>query len=444
MESDERSGPLARDTIAAIATPPGRGGIGVVRLSGPRVPEIAQSVLGRLPRPRRASVATFRNARGERVDEGIALYFPAPNSYTGEAVLELHGHGGPMVLQALLEACVDHGARLAEPGEFTRRAFLEGKLDLAQAEAVADLIDAASREAARSALRSLSGEFSDAVLSVVAGVTELRALVEAMLDFPEEDVDAIHGKDADARLSRLRQQLDHLLSRSRQGRLLASGIHVVIAGRPNVGKSSLLNRLSGTERAIVTPVAGTTRDALREPLEIRGVPIVLVDTAGLHASQDAIERMGMQRTRDELARADVVLVVVDASGDRSAPDGLPEGAARIDVYNKVDLVGAFAPPAGAVAVSARSGVGLDELKEAIVRAAGWQHTGETAFLARERHLRALEAARGHLEAAAGQRADWEFFAEELRLAQQALGAITGEVSADELLGEIFARFCIGK
>jgi tRNA modification GTPase len=444
MESDERAGPLARDTIAAIATPPGRGGIGVVRLSGPRVPQIAQSVLGQLPPPRLASVAAFRNARGERVDEGLALYFPAPNSYTGEAVLELHGHGGPMVQQALLEACLDRGARLAEPGEFTRRAFLEGKLDLAQAEAVADLIDAASREAARSALRSLSGEFSDAVLSVVAGVTELRALIEAMLDFPEEDVDAVHRQDADARLTRLRQQLEHLLSQSRQGRLLASGIHVVIAGRPNVGKSSLLNRLAGTERAIVTPVAGTTRDALREPLEIRGVPIVLVDTAGLHASPDTIERMGMQRTREELARADVVLAVVDAAGDRSPPEDLPEGAARVDVYNKMDLVAAFTPPAGAVAVSAHSGLGLDDLKEAIVRAAGWQHTGETAFLARERHLRALEAARGHLEAAGGQRADWEFFAEELRLAQRALGTITGEVSADDLLGEIFSRFCIGK
>jgi tRNA modification GTPase len=444
MGNDERAGPLARDTIAAIATPPGRGGIGVVRLSGPRVPQIAQSVLGQLPPPRLASVAAFRNARGERVDEGLALYFPAPNSYTGEAVLELHGHGGPMVQQALLEACLDHGARLAEPGEFTRRAFLEGKLDLAQAEAVADLIDAASREAARSALRSLSGEFSDAVLSVVGGLTELRALIEAMLDFPEEEVDAVHRQDADARLAQLRQQLEHLLSQSRQGRLLASGIHVVIAGRPNVGKSSLLNRLSGTERAIVTPVAGTTRDALREPLEIRGVPIVLVDTAGLHASPDTIERMGMQRTREELARADVVLAVVDASGDRSPPEDLPEGAARVDVYNKMDLVAAFTPPAGAVAVSARSGLGLDELKEAIVRAAGWQHTGETAFLARERHLRALEAARRHLQSAAKQRADWEFFAEELRLAQRALGTITGEVSADDLLGEIFARFCIGK
>ncbi|HWA37331.1 MAG TPA: tRNA uridine-5-carboxymethylaminomethyl(34) synthesis GTPase MnmE [Burkholderiales bacterium] len=443
MENDERAAPLARDTIAAIATPPGRGGIGVVRVSGPRVPEIARSLLGGLPRPRLASVSEFRNRRGEVVDEGLALYFPAPNSYTGEAVLELHGHGGPMVLQQVLEACLDEGARLAEPGEFTRRAFLEGKLDLAQAEAVADLIDAASREAARSALRSLSGEFSAAVKGLVVGVTELRALIEAMLDFPEEEVDAVYRRDADARLRLLRQQLDRLLAQSQQGRLLASGIHVVIAGRPNVGKSSLLNRIAGIDRAIVTPVAGTTRDALREPMEIRGVPITLVDTAGLHASPDVIERMGMQRTRHELAQADVVLAVVDASGDRNLPEDLPAGTVRIEVCNKVDLVADFVPPEGAIAVSARSGQGIEALKDAIVGAAGWQQTGETAFLARTRHLRALEAAAGHLEAAT-RAAGWEFFAEELRLAQVALSSITGEVSADDLLGEIFARFCIGK
>jgi tRNA modification GTPase len=282
------------------------------------------------------------------------------------------------------------------------------------------------------------------VRAVVGALTELRALTEAMLDFPEEDVDGVHREDADRRLAAVARDLRGLLDRGRQGRLLASGIHVVIAGRPNVGKSSLLNRLAGSDRAIVTPVAGTTRDALREPLVIEGVPIVLVDTAGLHASADAIERMGMQRTRDELAKADVVLVVIDAAGDRATPEDLPPGATRIDVYNKVDLVPGFAAPPGGIALSAITGQGMDVLRGAIVRAAGWEHTGETAFLARERHLRALEAARRHLDEAGRQVGRWEFFAEELRLAQADLASITGEVSADDLLGEIFARFCIGK
>lgn len=442
MGSDERPR-VARDTIAAVATPPGRGGIGVVRVSGPGVPEIGAALVGKLPPPRIATFAVFRDARGERLDEGIALYFPAPHSFTGEAVLELQGHGGPVVMQALLAACLDQGARVAEPGEFTRRAYLEGKLDLTQAEAVADLIDAASREAARSALRSLSGEFSDAVRALVTALTELRALTEAMLDFPEEELDALHAADAMARLGEVRGSLDRILARSRQGQLLASGIHVVIAGRPNVGKSSLLNRIAGEERAIVTPIAGTTRDALREPLEIEGVPIVIVDTAGLHASPDAIERIGMQRTRDELARADVVMVVFDASAPE-APEGLPDGVATVEVYNKVDLVPGFRVPESAVAVSAKTGAGLDGLRRRIVKAGGWTGTGESVFLARERHLRALERSVRHLGAAAGQPSRWEFFAEELRLAQEALGTITGEVSADNLLGEIFSRFCIGK
>jgi tRNA modification GTPase len=444
MGSDERSAAhhLARDTIAAIATPPGRGAIGVVRVSGALAAAIAKAVLGGTPEPRRAVFGSFIDARGERIDQGIALYFPAPHSFTGEPVLELQGHGGPIVMQALLAACLDAGARIAEPGEFTRRAFLEGKLDLAQAEAVADLIDAGSREAARSALRSLSGEFSGAVHRLVASLTELRALTEAMLDFPEEEVDPVHAADAALRLDGIRASLAELLSRSRQGRLLASGIHVVITGRPNVGKSSLLNRLAGEERAIVTPVAGTTRDALREPLEIAGIPIVLVDTAGLHASPDEIERIGMERTRDELARADVVLAVVDASAPL-APESIPPQAACVDVYNKIDLVPGFRAPAGTLAVSAKTAAGLDALRDAIVRAAGWTG-GESVYLARERHLRALEAAKAHLEAARTDLSRWEFFAEELRLAQSHLSGITGEVSADDLLGEIFARFCIGK
>lgn len=427
---------LARDTIAAIATPPGRGGIGIVRLSGPRVGAIAAKILGRLPEPRRAVHAKFLD-----IDAGIALYFAAPHSYTGEDILELQGHGGPVVLQALLGACLDAGARLAEPGEFTRRAYLEGRLDLAQAEAVADLIDAASREAARAAMRSLGGEFSAAVRALVARLTELRALVEATLDFPEEDVDRLHRDDAAARLAAVRAALEDVVRRSRQGSLLRSGIHVVLAGAPNVGKSSLLNRLAGEDRAIVTPVPGTTRDALREPIQIEGVPLLLVDTAGLRPSADAVERLGMERTQQELGRADLVLEILDASGENAR---LEVDAARIPVYNKVDLNPAFRPPAGAVAVSAKTGEGMDRLRRAILDAAGWSSTGESTYLARERHLRALDLARRHLEAAAGVAAQPELFAEELRLAQAALAAITGEFTADDLLGEIFARFCIGK
>jgi tRNA modification GTPase len=378
------------------------------------------------------------------VDEGIALYFPAPHSYTGEPVLELQGHGGPVVMQALLGACLDAGARLAEPGEFTRRAFLEGKLDLAQAEAVADLIDAASREAARSALRSLAGEFSAAITALQSPLVELRALTEAMLDFPEEELDSLHREDAAVRLKEIRLQLDEVLAKSRQGSLLRSGIHVVLAGRPNVGKSSLLNRLAGEERAIVTPIPGTTRDALREPIQIEGVPLIVVDTAGLRTSSDVVERLGIERTQRELERADLVLVVFEA-GERHAPlEELPAGVASIELYNKIDLAPGFVPPTGALAVSARTGEGLERLRKAILEAAGWSSAGESVFLARERHLRALERARGHLDAAARETRRWEFFAEELRLANAALGTITGEFTADDLLGEIFARFCIGK
>jgi tRNA modification GTPase len=361
-------------------------------------------------------------------------------------VLELQGHGGPIVMQALLGAVLDAGARLAQPGEFTQRAFLNGRLDLAQAEAVADLIDAATREASRSALRSLSGEFSAAVNHIVAGLTELRALTEAMLDFPEEEVDALHREDARSRLAAVKASLKEVISRSRQGNLLRSGIHIVLAGLPNVGKSSLLNRLAGEERAIVSSTPGTTRDALRETITLEGVPIVLVDTAGLHDSGDEIERLGMERTRREVRQADVVLVVVEA-GRAQAPEGeVPEGAARITVVNKIDLVAELKPghTAQAVHVSAKTGAGIDALRQAILKKAGWESTGEASFLARERHLRALARADVHLAAAAEQQVQWEFFAEELRLAQEALGEITGRVSADDLLGEIFGRFCIGK
>jgi len=440
MPSDE----ISRDTIAAIATPTGRGGIGIVRVSGPKVVDIARAVLGALPSARQASFGAFRDARGEHIDEGLALYFPAPHSYTGEPVLELQGHGGPVVMQALLGAVIDAGARLAEPGEFTRRAFLEGKLDLAQAEAVADLIDAASREAARAALRSLSGEFSAAITALASALIELRALTEAMLDFPEEEVDTVHREDAATRLQVVQRQLKDVLDKSREGSLLRSGIHVVLAGRPNVGKSSLLNRLTGEERAIVTPVPGTTRDALREAIQIAGVPLIVVDTAGLREATDLVERLGVERTQHELARADLVLLIHEAGEPHVRLDGLPEAAQEIDVYNKIDLAPDFIAPPGAVAVSAKTGQGLDDLRTAILEAAGWSSTGESVFLARERHLHALEVAKRHLEAAGSQLPRWEFFAEELRLAQVALGSITGEFTADDLLGQIFSRFCIGK
>jgi tRNA modification GTPase len=440
MASDE----VSRDTIAAIATSAGRGGIGVVRISGPAVPAISTKILGSLPEPRHARFARFRDANGEPIDEGIALYFPAPQSYTGEAVLELQGHGGAVVMQSLLRACLDAGARLAEPGEFTRRAFLEGKLDLAQAEAVADLIDASSEQAARAALRSLRGEFSAAISRLSEQLVELRALTEAMLDFPEEEVDTVHRDDAAARLRMIGTALAEVLAKSREGSLLRGGIHAVLAGRPNVGKSSLLNRLAGEERAIVTPIAGTTRDALREAIQIQGVPLTLVDTAGLREALDTIEQLGIERTQRELAHADLVLLVEEAGKTAPPPPGLGSAAHRILVYNKVDLAPQFQPPAGALAVSAKTGQGLEELRAAILARAGWCSTGESVFLARERHLRALEQARGHIDAARGELARWEFFAEELRLAHAALGAITGEFTADDLLGQIFSRFCIGK
>jgi tRNA modification GTPase len=443
MPNDE----VARDSIAAIATPAGRGAIGVVRVSGPAVPDIAAAVLGALPPPRQAQFGRFRDSAGAPIDEGLALYFPAPHSYTGEPVLELQGHGGPAVLHALLAACLDAGARLAEPGEFTRRAFLEGKLDLAQAEAVADLIDASTQEAARAALRSLNGEFSSAIHAIGSALIDLRALTEAMLDFPEEDIDAVHRGDATSRLEGISSALDEVQKRSREGSLLRSGIHVVLAGRPNVGKSSLLNRLAGEERAIVTPIAGTTRDALREPIQIDGVPLTLVDTAGLREATDAVEQLGIERTQRELARADLVVVVEEAAA-AAAPSlpraGLAAQAQCIVVYNKADLAPGFEPPAGAIAVSAKTGLGLEALRKAILAAAGWSSTGESVYLARERHLRALEKARAHIEAAQLELVRWELFAEELRLAHGALAAITGEFTADDLLGQIFSRFCIGK
>jgi tRNA modification GTPase len=442
------------DTIAAIATAPGRAGIGVVRVSGPRLERLATGLLGRPPQPRLATRATFRDAAGAAIDDGLALYFPAPHSYTGEDVLELQGHGGPVVLQMVLRRCLELGARLAEPGEFTRRAFLNDKLDLAQAEAVADVIEAATETAARGAVRSLQGEFSRTVHALVDEVIELRALVEATLDFPEEEVDPLDRADARGRLERLRAALARTLDRAQQGSLLRTGLHVVIAGQPNVGKSSLLNRLAGEELAIVTPIPGTTRDTIRQAIQLEGVPLHLVDTAGLRDTTDEVERLGIARTWSEIEQADLLLLIVDAAAGVTAPDEaivarLPARLPRVVVHNKIDLIGEaprVVPNAGATAVhlSAKTGAGVDLLRAHLLERAGWHPAEESPFIARERHLVCLRRAAERLDAASAQAQAAELLAEELRLAQGELNAITGEFTADDLLGEIFARFCIGK
>jgi tRNA modification GTPase len=444
---------LRTENIAAIATAPGRGGIGVIRLSGHGLLAFAQALTGKQPPARHALLADFRAADASVIDSGLLLYFPAPHSYTGEDVLELQGHGGIVVLQMLLARCLDLGARLAEPGEFTRRAYLNGKLDLAQAEAVVDLIDAATTAAARSAVRSLQGEFSLEINALLEQLTELRALVEACLDFPDEDIDFLAAADAFGRLERLQQRLSRVFDRARQGRLLQGGLQVVLAGQPNVGKSSLLNRLAGDELAIVSPLAGTTRDAVRSTLQVEGIPLHIIDTAGLRNSEDEIEQIGIARTWHEIERADVVVLLVDArsgvgDAERDILAQLPAGLARITVYNKIDLTGRTPERHDeadglAISLSARSGDGLDLLRQALLQIAGWQ-PAEDVFIARERHLRALTRTGEHIAAARTQLPELELFAEELRLAQMALGSITGEVSADDLLGEIFGRFCIGK
>lgn len=441
------------DTIAAIATAPGRAGIGVIRVSGPAAEQIARAITARSLAPRTAVACDFLDGNGEAIDQGIALYFRAPHSYTGEDVLELQGHGGPVVQRRLLRRCLELGARAAEPGEFTRRAFLNDKLDLAQAEAVADLIDASSEQAARGAMRSLAGEFSRRIEALNASLVELRALVEAALDFPEEDIDVITRGDVKRRMASLQQELEAVTGAARQGQLLREGARVVLVGRPNVGKSSLMNRLAEEEVAIVTEIPGTTRDALRQEVLIEGVPLHVVDTAGLRETTDTVERIGVDRTWREVGLADVALLVTEAGSaldaeDQAILDRLPESARKVFVNNKIDLSGE--PPSSAagengrqVRVSALTGAGLPLLREAILEAVGWQPAGESQFLARERHLQALQAAAEALRAAQGQEAP-ELVAEELRLAHQALGRITGEFTADDLLGEIFSRFCIGK
>ncbi len=445
--------PRSADIIAAIATAQGRGGVGVVRISGRGLDALAEGVLGKLPAPRHATYCSFLDGQGDTLDQGIALFFPAPHSFTGEDVLELQGHGGPAVLQLLLQRCLDLGARLAQPGEFTRRAFLNDKLDLAQAESVADLIDANTAEAARSAMRSLRGDFSAVVHNLVDELVYLRMLVEAMLDFPEEEIDAVDLAQRDALLGSLRARLQQTLDTAKQGCLLREGAHIVIAGQPNVGKSSLLNRLSGEEVALVSDVPGTTRDVIRQAIQIRGVPLHIMDTAGLRESEDVVENMGIARTRQTLHRADLILVLLDAAKGITVQDeailaGLPADIPRLLVLNKADLLqGESADvPEGMshVRISARTGEGIDGLRQKLLDAVGWRDQESGAFMARERHLRALGLAQAHLRQAAGVIAQAELFAEELRLAQHALNEITGEFTPDDLLGEIFSRFCIGK
>ena len=441
------------DTIAAIATAAGRAGIGVVRVSGSRLASLAQSLLDKVPAARVATLAGFKDARGELIDQGIALYFPAPASYTGEDVLELHGHGGDAVLQMVLQRCLELGARLAEPGEFTRRAYLNDKIDLVQAEAVADLIDAATKEAAKSATRSLSGEFSAHIHGLVRELIDLRMLIEATLDFPDEEIDFLETANAQGRLDAIDEKLAQVFKASTQGAILRSGIQVAIIGRPNAGKSSLLNRLAGEQLAIVTDIPGTTRDPVRAPVQIEGVALHLVDTAGVRESDGLVERLGVERSWAAAAQASIVLHVLDAAVGMTAEDiaigGRLATANVIQVFNKIDLVSPPAEKSGElnvirIFVSAKTGEGMDSLKRELLRVAGWQPSGEGIFAARERHIQALGRAQTHLQAARQCRLQLELLAEELRQAQHELSTITGEFTADDLLGEIFSRFCIGK
>jgi tRNA modification GTPase len=452
--SEGEGPPLIRgETIAAISTPPGRGGIGVVRVSGGQARAIALAVLGRVPAPRQAALCDFRGIGGALIDRGIALFFPSPGSYTGEDVLELQAHGGPFVMQQLLARCVEAGARIAQPGEFTRRAFLNDRLDLAQAESVADLIDAASVEAARSAARSLSGEFSRRVAAIADAVLELRMHAEACIDFPEEEIDPADRAQIERKRASVGTELRSLLAMARQGAVMREGLTVVLAGRPNVGKSSLLNALAGEDLAIVTPVPGTTRDYVRATISLEGVPIHLIDTAGLRESFDPVERIGIDRAMQAITAAGAALII-DAMDAQERPDeamlrGFPAGQPRAYVMNKVDLAPGYLPHRSAdgapsFAVSAQTGQGMEALRSWLLETAGWRPHGEDVFMARERHLVALQEAAAHLETSRGFDEAFDLMAEELRLAHRALGQITGEVSADDLLGAIFSRFCIGK
>ena len=459
--------------IAAIATAPGRGAVGIVRVSGKGLAPLVQRLCGRELKPREATYLPLRDAKGQPIDHGLALFFPGPHSYTGEDVLELQAHGGTVVLQLLLARCLEAaaeadgagqaflpGLRLAQPGEFTERAFLNDKIDLAQAEAIADLIDASTEAAARSASRSLSGAFSQEIHTLRDALVRLRMLVEATLDFPEEDIDFLQQADASGQLERLQQSLSGVLARAHQGALLREGIKVVIAGQPNAGKSSLLNALAGAELAIVTEIAGTTRDKVQQTIQIEGVPLHVIDTAGLRESDDTVERIGISRAWDEIAAADAVLFLHDLTrqdqpdyraGDdairATLSERLPAQVPVIDVWNKTDSASVGSQPEG-LRLSARTGDGLDALRRRLLEVAGWQSAPEGLYLARARHVEALQAVGQHLDQAMAQlRAagpHLDLLAEELRLGQNALNAITGEFTSDDLLGVIFSSFCIGK
>ncbi len=446
--------PIKPENIAAIATAHGRGGIGVVRVSGHDLADMVVCITGRHLSPRNATVAAFLDASGAVIDRGIAIYFPAPNSYTGEDVLELQGHGGSAVLQLVLQRCLELGARLAQPGEFTQRAYLNDKLDLAQAESVADLIDATTAQAARSAMRSLQGEFSFSIHQLVSQLIDLRMLVEAMLDFPEEELDFLDVNKRNSKLGKIITDLDRTLMLAQQGSLLREGAQVVLVGQPNVGKSSLLNLLSGEEVALVSDIPGTTRDLIRQSIQINGIPLHIIDTAGLRESQDKIEMMGIERTRAAAEKADVILLMLDARNTISEDDenilnALPPKIPRMHIFNKVDLLQESGRLIEAddndanIYLSAKTGAGLDLLRNKLLALIGWHNEGGV-FMARERHIRALFSAQKHLLQAAQEVVHAELFAEELRLAQECLNSITGEFSSDDLLGEIFGRFCIGK
>ncbi len=445
------------DTIAAIATPPGRGGVGIVRVSGKRACEIAQRVLGKQPKPRHAEYLNFNNRAGEVIDSGIALLFIAPHSFTGEDVLELQGHGGSVVMDMLLQTVIELGARLARPGEFSERAFLNDKLDLTQAEAIADLIDCTSQQAVRSAQRSLQGEFSKRINALLAQLIELRVYTESALDFPEEEIDFLGDGKVMARLNSVIAQHRDIMQSAQQGALLRDGMTVVIVGRPNAGKSSLLNALASRETAIVTEIAGTTRDVLREQITIDGLPLHIIDTAGLRDSDNIVEQMGIERAHAEIEKADAVLLLIDDSGDVKQERNelvamLPPGCNYSVVYNKIDTTGRSAAIEVAngvseIALSAKQGDGIDILREHLKDKMGYHSTAEGCFMARRRHIDALQRVdeslikgKAHLE----HNQTGELLAEELRQAQHALAEITGEYSSDDLLGEIFSSFCIGK
>ncbi len=437
------------DTIAAIATAQGRGGVGVVRISGGGLAYVAEAILGKLPSPRHATFCDFKDADGQVIDQGLALFFPGPHSYTGEDVLELQGHGGSAILHLLLQRCLSLGVRLAEAGEFTRRAFLNDKIDLAQAESVADLIEATTTEAARSAMRSLHGDFSAAINELVDKVILLRMLVEAMLDFPEEDIDVIDTTHRDFLLQEIKTKLAKTCDAAKQGSLLREGAHVALVGQPNVGKSSLLNRLAGEEIALVSDVPGTTRDVIRQAIQIRGVPLHIMDTAGLRDSVDEVENMGMARTHQTVGRADLILMLLDAArgcneDDLAIINRFPSDIPHLLVFNKADLLKSEICNQSGVYISAKSGLGIEKLREKILELIGWHNQEGGTFIARERHLIALNLAQRHLEQAGQLLNQAELFAEQLRLTQQALNSITGKFTADDLLGEIFSRFCIGK